>query len=165
MPAHGTAFCADHGCNGRVLESHPVSDQQLRQTEPAPRSSPAFPARGNPPRLPLGLALGCARTTYHRQLRSMHQKRPWPESHFVIPACLRTDIHLLPVFECGNFCDGSGPPEWEAGPLGEHKCSQLLHTRTAGNGEKSNSHVGHGSDSSSRHYAASITTATLSPSS
>ena len=87
-------------------------------------------------RLPLGLALGCARTTYHRQLRSMHQKRPWPESHFVIPACLRTDIHLLPVFECGNFCDGSGPPEWEAGPLGEHKCSQLLHTRTAGNGRE-----------------------------
>ena len=54
-------------------------------------------------RLPLSLALGCARTTYHRQLRCMHQKRPWPEPYFVIPACLRIDIHLLPVFECEIF--------------------------------------------------------------
>ena len=126
-------------------------------------------ARANPPalprRLPLGLALGCDRTTYHRHLRFMHQERPGPESHFVIPACLWTDIHLLPVFECGKFCDGSGPAGGEAGPLGERKCPQLLHTRTAGNGEKSNSHGGRRTDSSSRHYAASITTTSLSPSS
>ncbi len=92
-------------------------------------------ARTNPPalspRLSLGLALvGCS-PTCNRHLRCMHQKRPWSESHFVIPACLRTDIHLLPVFGCRKYCDCLGPPGGEAGLLAACRIRENLHATYA----------------------------------